>query len=191
MPTEPEELRVMGDGNVYRAPVGTPFPETWDEEIDLDEWTDLGYVTEEGPRFVFARETKDKFAWQSMDPIRTIVTKLPKSVKFALEQTNFTNLRTALGGGEVTETEEGNFHYEPPEPSDVDEFALIIEGRDGDLVYRVMYRRAQNLGNIEFAFVREDTVDYEIEVKILQPSGGEKPFLIQTNDDALAELLAS
>lgn len=191
MSQETDNIRSFGDGNVYRAPVGTDFPASADTEVDLDDWSDLGLISEDGPQFSFDKEKKDKYAWQSMDPVRTMITKVPKAIKVGLMQTDLQALVTALGGGTVTEDPPGNFTYEPPEASEVDECALMVEGRDGDLVYRFCYRRVQNLGKIEFPWQREDTVTYDAEFQVLQPSGGEKPFFVQSNDDALADLVGS
>lgn len=190
MALESPEVRVFGTGNIYVAPVGTSFPATVSAAVDPDAgWVDLGYTTEEGARFQFSREVNRIPAWQSFDPIRMVVTGVPKQVMFDLQQWNQNTLKLALGGGTVTEPSAGEYQYEPPSEEFVDERALIVEGRDGDYTYRFCYRRAFNEQPVDFAMVRETSSPLPIGMSILAADNGLKPFLIQTDDPNVGEIL--
>lgn len=182
-----DEVVVTGTGRVYVAPVGTVFPASITDPIDEDDWTDLGYVTEPGARFNFGRSVNELMAWQSYDPIRVVVTAVPKTVAFDLMQWNQATMKLALGGGEVNEYEAGAYEYQPPDEQFVDVRAFIITGVDGDKNYRFCFRKALNQRGVEFAFVRENPVSLPIEIKVLAAPSGLKPYVIQTDDPAIGE----
>lgn len=184
---DPTEVVVAGTGAIYRAPVGTDFPASISDAVDEAAWFDLGYASEEGAKFSFARESNKLGAWQSFDPIRTIVTSVPKSIATELLQWNGETLKTALGGGTITEPETGEFEFEPADPGDVDEFALIVEGTDGDKHYRFCYRKSAVEDPVEFDFVRSDAAKLPVKFTVLAADGDAKPYLIQTDDPAFAE----
>lgn len=190
MSLEGSEVRVAGTGHVYVAPVGTPFP----ADITVTPsfaagWRELGYCTEDGARFSFGRDVNSIPAWQSFDPVRKVISALPKTVAFDLLQFNHFTWELALGGGTFTEPSPDKFEYEPPDESFVDERALIVQMSDGDLDYRVCYRRALNENGVDFAFVRADAVTLPITMGIMAADDGAKPFKIQTNDPNFGDLV--
>lgn len=190
MALESSELVVTGTGHIYVAPVGTAFPASIDAVVSHNVgWIDLGYATEEGARFSFGREINEAFGWQSADPLRLISTRRPKSVAFDLMQWNQHTVQLALGGGTVTEPVSGQYEYAPPADSYIDERALIVEGTDGDYTYRFCYRKAFNQATVEFAFVRENPVVFPIDMKILAADGGLSPYIVQTDDPNIGEIL--
>jgi len=181
MAFESEEVRAFGTGHVYVADVGTAMPADIGATIPTS-WIDLGYTDEQGPRFNFGRTVNEVPAWQSYDPVRVLITAVPKTVAFDLLQTNKHTLQLALGGGDVTEGAPFEFSYEPPDESFVDERALIITGEDGDYTYRFCFHKVLNQSGVEFPFVRGAPTKLAIEVKVLAAGGGNKPYFIQTDD---------
>lgn len=190
MALESSEVRVTGTGHVYVAPVGTAFPTDISTAVShAAGWRELGYVSEEGARFSFGREVNEIMAWQSFDPLRLVVTAVPKQVQFDLMQWNQFTVSLALGGGTFTEPTSGNYLYEPPAEDFIDERALIIEGTDGDYDYRFCYRKSVNMEGVDFAFVRENPVLFPVTMRILAADAGAKSFLLQTNDPNIGELV--
>lgn len=181
MAFESEEVRAFGTGHVYVADVGTAMPADIGEAISSS-WVDLGYTDEQGPRFSFGRTVNEVPAWQSYDPVRVLIAAVPKTVAFDLLQINQHTLKLALGGGDVTEGSPGEYTYDPPDESFVDERALIITGEDGDYEYRFCFYKVLNQSGVEFPFVRGNPTKLAIEVKVLAAGGGLKPYLIQTDD---------
>lgn len=182
---EAEEVVVTGLGGVYVAPLDTPFPADISSPIGSP-WVGLGYVAENGARFSFGRDINEIMAWQSFDPLRLVVTRVPKSIAFDLMQWNQNTVKLALGGGTVTGSSP-NFAYEPPDEDFVDERALIVEGQDKGYTYRFCYRRAINYEGVDFAFVRSDPVQFPISMRILA-AGAVKPWLLQTDDPNIGDL---
>ncbi|MCA1569309.1 MAG: hypothetical protein LC798_03095 [Chloroflexi bacterium] len=182
---DPDEVLVTGFGGVYEAPVGTAFPANIDTAIPAA-FKEVGYITEDGARFSFGRDVNEIMAWQSRDPIRQVVTAVPKTVSFDIQQWNIRTVKLALGGGVVTEEAAGGaYRYDPPDEDFIDERAFIIVGEDGDIDYRFCFRRATNQAGVDFAFVRNDPAALPIELKVLAAGGGLKSYFVQSNDPAL------
>jgi hypothetical protein len=184
MSNESAQVRAYGDGSIYVAPVGTAFPATIDAAIPAG-WTQLGFVTEDGVVPEFGQDTTDVGAWQSGDPVRILLTKKPKKIDFSLLQVNADTMELALGGGDWTEPSAGLFLFEPADESFLDERALILEAFDGDIGYRICYRKALKDGAVTFPLSRTKASEFKISMRILAADGGAKPFLIQTNDPAI------
>lgn len=185
MSLDSSEVRVAGTGHIYVAPVGTDFPASITEAVDTDDWAELGFVSEGGAKFKFGRDVTDVPAWQSYDPVRKIVTATPKSIAFDLEQWNRETIELALGGGEWTEPSPGEYEFEPPAESFIDERALIVEMTDGDVNYRFCYRKSTNTAGVEFALVRANAAMFPISMDVLAADAGAKPYFIQSDDPAL------
>lgn len=185
MAQDSNEVRVYGDGNLYVAPVDTAFPTDITTAVDDDAWVQLGYISTDGVTFKVEKEMKDIEVWQSRDPVRTIRTKSPKTLKLDLVQWNYHTALLALGGGTVTGTP-GNYTYNPPDESESDERAFILEAIDGDYTVRYCFRRGENQTGTELKHVSDDALMLPIEIKVLAASNGAKPYFIQTDDPNLA-----
>lgn len=188
---DPDELVVGSNGLVLVAPEGTawpteiadviPDPDTG--EVDLATgWVDLGYLTEAGPRFSFARTTQDINAWQSFYALRTLVTEVPTQAEFDLRQWNSDTFGVAMGGIVVT-TAGAGVQIEPEDPSFLDVRQLIIYGADGDKHYAFCFRRVQNTKELAFPFARSDESALPVGMKVLAPPVGEAKNWFALTDD--------
>jgi hypothetical protein len=186
MALDATDIRVGGNTRIYLAPLASAFP-AWDEVPD-DPWIDLGYVTTDGVSFNFGREINEIYAMQSAEPVRTINTRLPKTVGFNLMQSGRDQFLVAMGGG--TWTAEGSetdvYRYEPADVGATDERALIVQMEDGGNIYRWHFKRTQNREGIEFAYQREDAATFAVTMAVLAPQDDSKPFYLVSNDPALA-----
>lgn len=183
MALESSEVRVAGTGHIYVAPLGTSIPTTVAAPLSHAlGWIDLGYATEDGAQFEFAREVNEVMAWQSFDPVRMIVTKVPKSVTVTLLQSNQHIINLAFGGGTWTEVSSGQYRYDPPAESTVDERMFAVEFADGDFNYRTVYRKSMNQAGVSFTWKRGDPIRYPITMKVLAADAGAKPFATYTDD---------
>jgi hypothetical protein len=182
-----DEVVVAGTGAIYVGDVGTPFPTSISDPIDTDDWIGLGYISEEGPEFEFARDINEIMAWQSYDPIRIANKVMGKTVGAKLLQWNKVTWDLANGGGSTSEVLVGEYEYEPPLESFVDTRAFLVVGIDGDREYRFGFRKALNIETFSFSFVRENPVKIPIKFKVLAAPNGDRPFILQHNDAALGE----
>ena len=189
MPTDAGDIRVGGEAKIFLAPLGTAFP-TFDVE-PADPWVDLGYVTTDGITLTYGREITEIYALQSIDPVRIIQTKAPKSISFAMMQHGREQLFLALGGGTFTDevTPAGVVRYTPPPASFIDERAMLLELVDGTAKYRYEYKRCQNREPVENKLVREDAATFPVTMQILVPSDSSAPFEMLTNDTAFDDAM--
>lgn len=188
---DPAESTVGADGYVAVADLDAAMPTDINDcipdpdtlAVDLDAlFFDLGYLTDAGPRASFGRTVKDITAWQSFDPIRSLVTALPKQVEFDLEQWNAENLSLGLGGSVITDTTNGVM-LEPEDNSFLNYKRLVVYAADGDKHYAFCFRRTQNVKELTFPFGREDISALPIGMKVLAaPVGEGKAFYLLTDD---------
>jgi hypothetical protein len=177
-----DETVVALDGAVYVADIGTAIPT--DPTVIGAGWEDLGYITREGVTFELSREITDIDAWQESDPIRRLVTRVPKLLRFTLQQLSTLTFPFAFGGGVVTEPSPGIFDYEPPDPSEIDERMLLWQFIDDVKTYVIGYRRGQVTGTASMTGVRDNVNLLPVEYSVLAPGGGVKPFFFLTDDPA-------
>lgn len=173
------QVRVAGAGRVYTA-VTTAAAPTDSGTALAAEWTDLGYVTEDGVSFTFGRETEDLNSWQG-DKVRVLTLRAPKSVEFSLMQSNKDTLLVALGGGSIVENT-GEFTITPPADDVNEERSLLIEFSDGGVAYRYYFPRVQVQGEVSFTLTRSGAVTYPINMGVLAAT---PPYTIFSDDPAL------
>lgn len=171
------EVRVAGTGHVYVAPSGTALPTDASAALGAS-WKDLGYVSEDGVAFKFGRETQDLNAWQG-DKVRVITLREPKTVEFALMQSNSDVLTAAFGGGAVTSPSTGEYKFTPAAAGSNAERALVIEFVDGGITYRYAFARVQVEGDVSFTLTRGGAVTYPITFGVL---ASDPAYEILTND---------
>lgn len=186
------DIRVAGMAHVYLAPLATTFP-AWDVPPP-DPWVELGYVTTDGITATYGREVTEIYAMQASDPVRIISTRTPKTIGFAMMQQGQDQLILAMGGGTyAADGVTGAFRYTPPDPSVIDERAMIVEMIDGAFTYRWEYPRVQNREGVEQKLVREDATTFPVVMQILTPADGSAAFEMVTDDPVYdpATLLAA
>lgn len=188
---EPDELVVGSSGLILVSDEGTTLPTDIDTVIpDWDAgtaglatgWGDLGYTTEEGPRLAFGRDITDIGAWQSFNPLRSIVTGKPSQVEFDLRQWNSDTFGVAMGGV-VVSTAGGGVMVEPEDDGFLDVRQLIVYAEDGDKHYAWVFRRVQNTKELGFPFARTDESALPIGMKVLG-AGSDKAWYMLTDDPA-------
>jgi hypothetical protein len=185
MALDAQEIIVAGTGAVYRAPVGTSMPANVTSTPSvLSGWEHLGYTAESGVKFSFSRSVNEVKGWQSYQPLRIIVTEVPIETEFELLQWNNVTVETAMGGGSFEEQGDG-VRYTPPAESFVDEFAMIVDGKDGAFTYRYFFPRVMVSDKVEFSFVRSNPVGLPIKVKVLAAPEGGSTFNFDTDDTSL------
>lgn len=130
-----QELFIPGGGSVLIADVGATVPTDTTTPWDND-WTDLGYTTEDGVSFTPGITLTEVNAWQSRLPVRRTQTAESLDIEFSLLQRNEDTLSLALRGG----TWVGGV-YTPPTAGVLNEYALGVEGVDGDQIERWVFAR--------------------------------------------------
>lgn len=181
MAKDATKVRVALTGTVYVADENSTIPADITVTPNAS-WADLGYTTEDGVTFSLEQETEDIPGWQSLEPLRIIVTAEPKGFNFTLRQLEKQSFTTAFGG--TVTGSAGNWIWTPPASGVQPVKAYIIEFNDDTLKYRFIYRRNQQQGARELNFVRSNAVNLPLDYKVLAASP--TSWLVQTNDPAFA-----
>ena len=181
------QVRVFGSGEVYLAPAETAMPVSLTTD-PASPWEGTGLITTDGLTLSFGRETTDLFAWQSLDPVRTVKTSEPKTAAFTLMESDLASFMLAIGGGEIVESgtdPDFIYTYTPPPAGYVDERAMLIDLIDGTFKYRWYFPRVINKETVEMKAVNDDAFSFPITMSVLKPSTGDV-FKYVTNDAANA-----
>jgi hypothetical protein len=176
------EVVVGSGGKVFIGPVGTAEPNTPTEALNAA-FKDLGYISEDGITASFGVSVEDINAFQSLLPIRRVVTGRTADLSFVCRQWNADTFSLALGGGSFDETG-GNYIFYPPANNDgLSEFAAVIEWNDGSKNYRLIVRRCVVVESVETQIVRNAAADLPITLSILGSENTDAWYLF-TDDDA-------
>lgn len=186
-----DEIVVGANGSIFTAEPGATIPASIAVPLG-GQWTELGYVTEDGVTWTDGKSLNSIRAWQSFYDLRRIVESREGMLAFSLMQWDGTTVPLAFGGGEITEigAASGNFRYLPPSPEDVDEKAMAVEWSDGDKDYRLTFPKGMVTENVETNIVRTGAALLPITFALLGEEGVE-PFILDTNDPAFASGVGS
>jgi hypothetical protein len=185
MSNDSSEARSFGTGRVLVADVGATEPADASAEFGVD-WVEVGYITEEGPRFSFGKARNPVTSWQSFpEAIRNLKAAASTTVSFDLQQWNTENIVLALGGGEFVSDGAGLHTFTPPDASVNNEKALAIEGEDDGIVYRFIFRKVENQAGVEFSWTGTALSALPIVMTVLAADNDASPYIIQTDDTAV------
>jgi hypothetical protein len=177
-----DEVRVGVTGNLYSAPKGTTAPAdtttAW-----AAEWTDLGYLSEDGFVMTPNVESDDLMVWQSYAAVRKLMTSRTLDLKFTLMQANADTFMLTFGGGTVTAAGT-DWRYEAPIGGEVDERAFGLEVRDGTLIYRFFFPRGMVTDVGDIPVVKTDAIKFELTASVLAVDDVTPLFEFVTNDAA-------
>lgn len=182
MAKDATKVRVALTGNIWVADENTAIP----ADITVSPpapWVDLGYTTEDGVTVSVDQTTEDLPAWQSLEPLRILVTAEPKAFNFTLRQLEKSSFTTAFGGSVVT-VGVNNYRWEPPVSGSIPTKAYLVEFLDDTIKYRFVYRRVNQAGARELNFVRSNAVNLPLSYRVLAATP--RTWEVQTNDPAFA-----
>src|SRR6266545_4900953 len=122
------EIRIGANGTIYIAPSGTAGPANI--AAAWTGFTQLGYATEDGVKLTRSMDTEQVKGWQTISPLRYLVTGVSLSVAFSLLQFDKDSLPLWLGGGTITNQGGGSFLYNVSSAPTVDERVFGVEWTD-------------------------------------------------------------
>jgi hypothetical protein len=184
MATNPENIVVGSAGSVSIAPVGTALPTNIASSLNAA-FVDLGYVSEEGISVSAAVEVEDILAFQSLLPVRKVVTGRTLELSFILREWTEAGLLLAFGGGSVTEAG-GVYTYNPPTAEDaIYERAMVVEFSDGSKDYRLVIERGTVTSAVETTVARTSAADLPITFAVLASADNEAGWYLVSNDPAI------
>lgn len=182
MPLDTAEVRAGLDGGVYVAPLGTAMPTTATGVLDAA-FVHLGYFNDDGVEIDPSQDREEFTAWQSVVPVRRVLTGSQFNLTFTMIQTNreimelyFPDASTATAGSDNTLTIPAN------PASDVRSF--IFEWIDGAIANRVLIERGEVIDVDNMQVQRGAPVGFQVTVTAYPVSGVIAEWV--SNDPALA-----
>lgn len=168
MSVNASNIRVAGNGNIWKAPVGSALPTDSTSAIDAA-FKNIGFATD-GFELQQELSIKEIEAWQSLESVRLIPTKKTRKVTFEAIETNTTTLALAYGGATVTAGSNGAYTLDLPSGFQTEEFSLVLDWNDGATNQRVVIPRATLASLPKITAGRQDAIKYGFEVQALTPS---------------------
>lgn len=173
---------IGADGQVYVGPLGSTAPTGVTDTPD-SAFVELGYISEDGVRFARTPQTQDYFAWQSLDPIRTVVLRATFTATFALQEWSTENLSFATGGGDWDTVSDG-FLLHPADASLIDYRALIIDFQDGSRNFRVFIPKCLVSEAVEIQVTRQSLAVMPITVRAVKVDDSTDVWDIRADDNS-------
>lgn len=139
----PSEVQV-GTSNgpgLYVAPVGSAFPaNTWAPWPAP--WKILGYLSDDGPTVGQSTDTTDLTPWQSVVPLRSIITGRAITLQFVLWQLNELTLGMYFDVDPPVPNSDGSIDMEVRSDEPQKLYAVGIDSADAERVLRLGFYRA-------------------------------------------------
>jgi hypothetical protein len=184
------EIVVGANGRVLVAPTTAEMPDDVSTDLSAD-WSEVGFVSENGVTFTDSKAITDIPAWQSFYPVRKIVSGKTSTIEFVMRQWNRTTVVFAFGGGAITNAA-GVATYVPPAPGILDSRAVCVEWTDSGDTYRLVMPNGLASGDVSPNVVRTAATDLAVSFEAT-PEGnpvdddlGSNPWYILTDAEGFA-----
>ena len=165
---------LIGNANllgVYVAAVGATAPD--ELLLDDEEWTTLGWVSEDGVKISPERSIEELKAWQSPTAIKTVLKEFKISIDLQLLQHNPVTLSHYWGQVAPTADPDGSLAMDIDVISDnAPKTALVVDTKDGDVVARYHFYEAQVISVGELSIVRGGFQALPVTFTALDPGTG-------------------
>jgi len=139
---DPSEVQVgtaAGPG-IWLAPAGTPAP-ALGTDFALP-WRVLGYLSDDGPTVGQSTDSEDITPWQSVVPIRSVITGRQITLQFILWQLNELTLALYFDADEPTVSAGGAIDMELRTDAPQHLYAIAIDSADAERLFRISFGRA-------------------------------------------------
>jgi hypothetical protein len=140
---DPSEVQV-GTANgpgIWVAPAGTEPPDSTDEDYEAP-WRILGYLSDDGPTVGSSTDTEDITPWQSVVPLRSVITGRSVTLQFVLWQLNAVTLAMYFDADEPTPDADGTIDMELRTDTPQHLHAISIDSADAERAFRITFGRA-------------------------------------------------
>jgi hypothetical protein len=166
MALDADNVVVAASGKVFLAPDGTVLPTDATTALNAA-FIELGYVSEDGVTFTPEITVEGVPAWQSLSPIRNLLTEYAITAEMTLLEWKKETLELYFGGGVFTDNLDDTWDFLLPAPGEQDVYALVIEGHDGIERYRIVLDRVQLDDAGETTFNKGEAAGLPVTVRAL------------------------
>jgi hypothetical protein len=169
---DPNEI-LLGINNgpgLYRAPVGTAAPadvtSPW-----ADPWEAIGYISDDGVTVSSSTTSDTLTPWQSVAPVRTLITGKELTAHFIMWQTNPENVAMYFDMPAPTANADGSFSFDVRSDAGGQLYAIGIDIEDQGIVTRIVFDRAQLSDTGDAQFQRGAAVGWDVTLSALDNNG--------------------
>jgi hypothetical protein len=154
---------------IWIAPEGTAPPADLDSDFTTP-WLSLGYASDDGVTIGGDTSTESFTPWQSVTPIKTIVTERTRTVGFTMWQLNETTLGLYFDQDLSAETgSEFDFDVRSDSPQQI--HAIGVDVADGERRMRLVYPRATIESTGDMTLSKGAMVPLEVTLSALDDAG--------------------
>jgi hypothetical protein len=168
----PDEVQI-GTANgpgIYLAPAGTAGPEDtlepWGEAWDV-----LGYLSDDGPTVGQATDSSDITPWQSVVPIRSVITSRGVTLQFTMWQLNAITLALYFDADVPEVGTDGEISMEVRSDAPQHIYAVGIDSRDAERVLRITFPRASLTTVGDMQIQRGAAIPLDVTLSALDDAG--------------------
>jgi hypothetical protein len=184
MAKDSDKIVVAANGTVYAGPVGTTAPTDFATSLNSG-FVDHGYITEDGVAVTIGKTVLSIPAWQSPDPVRTVITGRSIRVQFTLME--WKELTTEMAFDGVTQGAPSEWTITQPDQDDLNPYAVVIQWNDGTRGYRLYLPRAVSVEDVAFNLSRKDFAGLPITLEGYQDADTDFAWKFFSSDSNLEE----
>jgi hypothetical protein len=155
---------------LYVAPVGSVAPSDAATAWGTG-WQVLGYISNAGPEVASAITSTSLVPWQSVIPLRTIITERTITMHFILWELNPVTLGMYFDADPPTADAQGNLAFDVASQAPGHQYALGIDAMDNEAVFRVVFPRATLSAAGNMTIARGAIVPLEVTLTALDDAG--------------------
>lgn len=172
MALDADNVRVGLNGSILMAPKGSIAPADLDAPWD-SAWTDLGYMSDDGVEMGLSTDTEDVTAWQSVTPVRRILTGLDLTLGFTAIELKTRTVTLYFPGATMTDVSGTVHRLDIPASPGPQEFAFGFEWQDGTIKNRLVIPRGEVTDRGASTVTRGGAVGLEMTVSAYATSAPE------------------
>ncbi|MFK8844676.1 hypothetical protein [Streptomyces sp. Ac-502] len=167
-----DNVRVGLTGTIYLAPKGTTAP------TDLDTawgpgWADLGYMSDDGVEMEYSTDTEDITAWQSLSPVRKVLTSVDMTLGFTAIELKTRTVTLYFPGSTMTDVSGTVHKLDIPAAPSPAEWAFGLEWADGAIKNRLVVPRGEVTDRDAITVARSEAVGLNMTVSAYATSAPE------------------
>jgi hypothetical protein len=169
----PDEVQV-GTANgpgIWVAPSGTALPADTVTAFAAP-WAILGYLSDDGPTVGQSADSNEITPWQSVVPLRSVITKRTVTLQFILWQLNQLTLGMYFDADPPTpDPTDGSIAMDVRTDTPQHIYAIAIDAADAERVLRIGFTRASLTGAGDMQIKRGEAVPLDCTLTALDDAG--------------------
>lgn len=184
MANDANNVRAALNGSIFMAPKGSTAPVDLDTPWDAA-WADLGFMSDDGVSMEYATNVEDINAWQSLSPVRRILTSVDMTLGFTAIELKSRTVTAYFPGSTITNVSGAIQRLDIPAAPGPAEFAFGLEWVDGTIKNRLVIPRGEITDRGAISLARSSAVGLEMTVSAYASSAPEIATWL-SNDPAWA-----